>query len=336
MKAIGVTHHLPVTNPSCLIDLEIPVPRPGPRDLLVRVQAVSVNPIDTKLRARQHLKKEVPIVLGYDASGMVEAIGEKVTQFQVGDAIYYAGSILRPGSNAQFQLVDERIVGHKPASLSWESAASIPLILLTAWEGLFHCLCISQRHAGSSLLILGTGAVGSMVIQLAKMSNLRIIATMSSSKSEEQCKKFGAECTVNYHYPILHKLRQMGWQEVNFIFSTVATSAYWPVMAEMIAPFGSICCIEDAVAPIDLNLLKRKSVRFAWVFVFTRSLYEHCNRGEQGKILDQAAELLNLGVLYPMVGEVLSPICAQTLREAHAKVESGGTAAGKIVLTGWS
>ncbi len=337
MKAIGLTRNLPVTSPECLMDLEIPKPAPGPRDLLVRIEAVSVNPIDTKIRMNKAPKKGVPLILGYDAAGVVEAIGSEVTRFQVGDSVYYAGTLTRPGSNAEFQLVDERIVGRKPKSLVWGDAASVPLTALTAWEGLFDRLGIDVegKNTTQSLLLIGAaGGVGSMVIQLAKIAGLRVIATVSNPKSAEWCKALGAETTVNYHHPLAPELKQAGWDTVDFIFNAADTHTYWNVMAEVISPLGSICCLVDAQQPVNLNLLKPKGVRYAWESMFTRSSFETPRMDEQGMVLDRIAKLLDAGTIHTAVQETLSPICARTLQEAHARIESKKTQ-GKIVIEGW-
>lgn len=338
MKAIGFLRNLPVRDPECLIDLEIPKPEPGPRDLLVRIEAVSVNPIDVKLRLGKPLSQGVPIILGYDAAGIVEAIGSEVTYFSVGDSVFYAGTPGRPGSNAQFQLVDERIVGHKPKLLQWSEAASIPLTVLTAWEGLFDQLGLDfeGKNTGQTLLLIGAGGgVGSMVLQLAKIAGLRTIATASSPKSAEWCKKLGAEFTVNYLNPLLKELKQIGWNTVDFIFNAANTDSYWETMAEVITPLGSICCLVDAKQPVNLNLLKAKSVRFAWESVFTRASVETPKMVEQGAILDRVAKMLEAGKIHTAVQNTISPICARTLREAHARIETGKTQ-GKLVLIGWN
>lgn len=340
MKAIGFTRNLPVTDPECLIDLEIPKPVPSaPHDLLVRIEAVSVNPIDTKLRLNRPPKEGTPTILGYDAAGVVEAIGSAVTRFQVGDSVYYAGAWTRPGSNAQFQLVDERIVGHKPQSLGWAEAASIPLTALTAWEGLSDCLGIDvekSKNAHQSLLLIGAaGGVGSMVIQLAKRAGLRVIATASHPESAKWCKELGADFTINYHHPLVQELKQIGCGDtVDFIFNAADTSAYWEAMAEIIAPCGSICALVDAKEPVNLNLLKPKGARFAWEFVFAHASFETSKMGQQGQILDRISELLDAHALRSVVQDTLSPICARTLRKAHARIESKKTQ-GKIVLVGW-
>ncbi len=338
MKAVGLTRNLPVENPECLLDLDIPKPEPGPRDLLVRIEAISVNPIDTKIRFGRAPKEGMPTILGYDAAGVVEAVGQEVKRFRVGDAVYYAGTLNRPGSNAQFQAIDERIVGHKPKSLVWAEAASIPLTVLTAWEGLFFQMGIDLegKNARQSLLLIGAGGgVGSAVIQLAKIAGLRVIATASSPESEEWCRSLGAEFTVNYLHPLPKQLEEIGCTNIDFIFNAANTTIYWETMAKVIAPLGSICCLVDAKEPVDLNLLKSKSVRFAWEFMFMRASLESPKIDEQGAILDRVAKFLDAGKIRTVVQETLSPICARTLREAHTRIESGKTK-GKIVLTGWN
>lgn len=337
MKAVALTHYLPIGDPESLFDTRLPKPRPTGRDLLVRVEAVSVNPVDTKVRAPKDKVEDPPKVLGYDAAGVVESVGDGVTRFKPGDAVYYAGDITRPGSNAEFQLVDERIVGGKPATLSFAEAAALPLTALTAWEALFTRLGIDLDggHQGQSILIIGgAGGVGSIAIQLAKLAGLVAIATAARPQSQAWAKALGADYTVDYSDALIEEMAQLGHRQVDFIANFNNTDAYWGVMAELICPQGKIVGIVGNTDPLDLNLLKNKSATFVWEFMFTRSMYQTADMAHQGQLLDEVAALVDVSKLRTTLGETLSPINAANLRQAHAQIESGRTI-GKLVLEGW-
>ncbi len=320
-----------------LIDASLPVPVPGPHDLLVRIKAVAVNPIDTKLRAAVGTG-DPPRQLGCDAAGVVAATGERVSRFRVGDPVMFAGDVGRAGCNAEAVLVDERLVGHKPARLSWAEAAAVPLTGLTAWEALFERLDLDpsgERGRGRSLLILGgAGGVGSIAIQLARRAGAVVIASASRPETAAWVRQLGADHVVDHHRPLAPQLAALGFEAVDRIANFSDTDAYWEVMAALIRPMGSIVAITGNRRPLDLNLLKAKSVNFAWEFMFTRSQFQTADMGRQGDILDRLAELLEAGELRPTLGRTLSPINAANLEIAHAQLASGSTI-GKLALAGW-
>ncbi|MBD2720136.1 zinc-binding alcohol dehydrogenase family protein [Synechococcus sp. FACHB-909] len=320
-----------------LVDTELPEPVPGPHDLLVRIEAVAVNPIDTKLRAAVG-EGDPPRQLGWDAAGVVAATGEGVGRFRVGDAVMFAGDAGRAGCNAEAVLVDERLVGHRPSRLSWAEAASVPLTGLTAWEALFERLDLDPAGGtgrGRSLLILGgAGGVGSIAIQLARRAGAVVIASASRPESAAWVRELGADHVVDHQRPLAPQLAALGYEVVDLIANFSDTDAYWEVMAELIAPLGSIVAIVGNRHPLDLNRLKAKSVTFAWEFMFSRSQFQTADMGRQGEILDRIAELFEAGELRPTLGRTLSPINAANLAIAHAQLASGRTI-GKIALVGW-
>ena len=320
-----------------LVDRELPEPTPGPHDLLVRIEAVAVNPIDVKLRAAVG-PGMAPKQLGWDGAGVVAAVGEQVSRFQAGDPVMFAGDAGRAGCNAEAVLVDERLVGRKPARLSWAEAASVPLTGLTAWESLFERLGLDPTGGhgrGRSLLILGgAGGVGSIAIQLARRAGAVVIASASRPESAAWVRQLGADHVVDHHRPLPPQLAALGFEVVDHIANFSDTDAYWEVMAELIAPLGSIVAIVGNRRPLDLNLLKAKSVTFAWEFMFSRSQFQTADMGRQGEILDRLAELLEAGELRPTLGRTLSPINAANLEIAHAQLATGSTI-GKIALAGW-
>lgn len=337
MKAVALKRYLPSSNPESLLDVELPDPKPQGRDLLVRVHAVSVNPVDVKVRSPKDKTEDTPRVIGWDAAGVVEATGPDCTLFKTGDAVFYAGSITRPGSNSELQLVDERIVGPKPRSLDFAQSAAIPLTALTAYEGLFDRLSIDVggKHAGRTLLVInGAGGVGSIAIQLGKLAGLKVIATASRSESQEWCRKMGADQVINHHQSIPQQLKALGIAEVDYLFNTVNTSAYWDTMVEVIKPFGGIVSIVETDEPVKLGALMRKSVRFAWELMFTRAIFQTEDMQEQHRILKQVSEWLDAGKLKTTVTETLTPISAANMRAAHGKLESAKMV-GKLVLEGW-
>jgi zinc-binding alcohol dehydrogenase family protein len=337
MKAVALTRYLPVTDPESLVDVELPKPEPQGRDLLVRIEAVSVNPVDTKVRAPKPKVESPPRVLGWDAAGVIESVGPEVTAFKPGDEVYYAGDITRPGTNSQYHLVDERIVGRKPGKLSFAEAAALPLTTITAWESLFDRLGVdrSRGNEGRSLLILGgAGGVGSMAIQLAKRAGLVVIATASRPESQDWVKGLGADHVVNHRQSLPEQMTEIGHKEVNYIANFSNTDAYWAVMAELIKPQGHIVSIVENDRPVEIGLLKSKSASFGWVFMFTRSMFQTPDMAEQGTLLNEVANLLDAGTLRTTLTETLTPINAANMRAAHAKSESGRTI-GKVAISGW-
>jgi zinc-binding alcohol dehydrogenase family protein len=337
MKAVALTHYLPVSDPQSLFDIELPKPAPANHDLLVRVEAISVNPVDTKVRAPKPDVEKNPRILGWDAAGVVEAVGPEVKRFKPGDEVYYAGDITRPGSNAEFQLVDERIVGHKPHTLTFAEAAAMPLTALTAWESLFDRMNIDRHganHGQSLLIIAGAGGVGSIAIQLARLAGLVVIATASRPETQLWVTNMGATHVVDHRQHLPTQLGALNFACVHFIANFANTDIYWSVMAELIRPQGKIVCVVDNKSPIDLKLLKSKSASLAWEFMFTRPMFQTPDMNAQGLILDDVAALIDAKKLRSTITETLVPINAANLRQAHARLESGRTI-GKLVLAGW-
>lgn len=333
MKAVVYTHCRPIDAEDALLDTTLPDPAPRKRDLLVEVKAVAVNPVDTKLR-RQADPVGEKRVLGFDAAGVVRALGAGVTHFGVGDEVWYAGAINRAGANAEYQLVDERLVGRRPRRLSFAEAAALPLATLTAWEMLFDRLQVPRAAAGTLLIIGGAGGVGSMAIQLARrLTTLTIIATASRPESVDWCRRLGAHHVIDYQGDIPAQLGALGFRAVDFIFSTNASDQHWPAMARAIRPQGRIGLIDDP-APIDVRDLKQKSVSLHWEAMFTRGLFETPDMAEQQRILEQVAALVDEGIVETILAENLGRINAVNLTLAHRRVESG-TMRGKIVLEGF-
>ena len=338
MKAVALTRYLPISDPESLIDVELPNPEPRAHDLLVRVEAVSVNPVDTKQRAPKPGVEAHPKVLGYDAAGVVEAVGADVTLFKPGDAVWYAGDITRPGSNAQYQLVDERIVGHKPKTLDFARAAALPLTTITAWELLFDRmrLDLDGADAGKSLLIIaGAGGVGSIAIQLARRAGLVVIATASRPETVEWCQRMGAQHVIDHRQPLAPQLAALGFATVDAIANLADTDRYWTTMGELIAPQGRIGLIVEPKGPLPIGgVFKIKCATIAWETMFGRSRFGTSDMVEQHRLLDRAAEWIDKGELQNTHTATLGTINAANLRKAHAQLESG-TTIGKITLAGW-
>jgi len=337
MKAVGLYQYLPIEKPDSLVDLDLPKPVPSGRDLLVLVDAVSVNPVDTKVRAPGKAPLTTPLVLGWDAAGVIDAIGPEVSLFKPGDHVFYAGDITRPGSNSQYQLVDERIVGLRPRSLAVEEAATFPLVSITAYESLFNRLGIDPegRLRGHTLLVIGgAGGVGSIAIQLAKLAGLTVLATASRPESSAWVKQLGADHILNHHRPLRPQLEAAGYTAVDYILNCADTDWYWDTMADVIIPQGKICTIVENKGPLNQQLMKLKSVTHVWELMFTRSKYQTADMIEQHRLLNRIAEWVDRGTLKGILTETLQPINAQNLRRAHAKLESG-TMIGKLALKGW-
>lgn len=337
MKAIALIRYLPIDNPDALIDVELTVPEARGQDLLVKVCAIAVNPVDTKVRKPTGKVESTLKVLGWDAAGEVIAVGDTVTLFKVGDLVYYAGDVTRGGCNAEYQLVDERIVGHKPQSLNYEAATALPLTAITAWEALFDRLGIAQdanKNKAKSILIIGAaGGVGSIAIQLAKkVAGLNVIATASRPETITWVRNLGADVVVNHHQ-LLHEISQLNIQP-DYILCNNDTDGYFETMAAIIKPQGKICSIVETAKPVNLDLLKSKSATFVWEFMFTRSMFKTDDMIAQHQILQRVAQLIDEGILTTTLNQILTPINAANLRKAHAQLESG-TTIGKLVLSGW-
>jgi NADPH:quinone reductase len=326
MKAIGLRTSLPIDDPESLFEFETETPAPGSRDLLVRVRAVSVNPVDWKQRQRvaQGITLPEPRILGYDASGVVEQMGEEVSLFQPGDEVFYAGSMQRQGTNAEFHLVDERIVGRKPATLTDAEAAALPLTSLTAWEALFDRLRVPEGGgAGRTLLIVGgAGGVGSIAIQIAKqLTRLEVIATASRDESARWCRDLGAD-EIADHRSLVASVRGLGRQHVDFILCTNDFEGHWPSLCELIGPQGAICSILGA-KQLDVSSLMGKSATLAWELMFTRSSFGTADMSEQHRILDRVAELVDAGRIRTTLTKTLEGFTAANHREAHRLIDAG-------------
>jgi len=335
MKAIGFKTSLPITDKESFIEFETVKPIAKNHDLLVKISAVSVNPVDFKVRqsSAKDTVLEDPKIIGWDAVGIVEAVGENVRLFEVGDEVYYAGDLTKQGSNAEYQIVDERIVGKKPTTLSIEEAAVIPLTGLTAWEILFDRIRINpEKDKGKSILIIGgAGGVGSIAIQLAKkIAGLNVIATASRPETAEWCKQQGADFVVD-HENLIEAVREAGFQHVDFILDFVDTNLYWDTMVELIKPQGHIASITGSSEPVALNKLKSKSVSFSWELMYTRSMFETDDIEEQHVILDKIADLLDDGTLKTTLNQTFVGLKAENFKEAHELLESGKTI-GKIAI----
>ncbi|EKU83678.1 zinc-binding alcohol dehydrogenase family protein [Massilia timonae] len=332
MKAIVYTQHgLPIDDPQALLDTELPMPLAGPHDLLVEVRAVSVNPVDTKIRLGVAVNE--PRVLGWDASGIVRAVGANVTLFAPGDEVFYAGSIVRPGSNSQFQAVDERIVGRKPANLGFAEAAALPLTSITAWELLFDRLRVPEGGGeGKSLLIVGAGGgVGSILTQLARrLTKLTVIGSASRDATREWVTRLGAHHTVDHTRPMQPQLEELGFANVDIVISLTHTDRHYQDIIEALAPQGQLALIDDP-ATLDAVPLKRKSISLHWELMFTRSMFETADMVCQHELLNRVAAMIEDGALTTTLGEHFGTINAANLRRAHALIESN-RAIGKIVL----
>ena len=338
MKAVGLYKYLPIDHSESLQDVEIETPKPQTRQLLVKVHAIGVNPVDTKMRSPQDKVEESPRILGWDAAGVVEAVGPDVTLFNPGDDVFYAGSFIQPGCNSEFHIVDERIVGAKPKSLDFTQAAAMPLTSITAWEALFDRLEVDSSGAdsGKQLLILGgAGGVGSIATQFAKqVANLTVTSTASRPESKKWCKELGVDHIINHYLDIPEQVNDLGIEGYDFILCFNDTDEHWQSMASVIAPQGKICSIVETAADVDLGALKSKSATFVWEFMFTRSMYETDDMIEQHHLLNRVAALIDEGKVKTTINEVMEPINAKNLKSAHATIE-GRHAIGKIVLHGW-
>lgn len=333
MKTVALTHYLPIEDPNSFLDVELEKPTPEGRDILVSVKAVAVNPVDTKVRRSKDIVEEPPRVLGWDASGVVEAVGSDVSLFKTGDEVYYAGDITRSGSNAEFQLVDERIVGHKPVSLSHAEAAALPLTSITAYESFFDRLGIDRDGAdkGQSILIIGGGGgVGSIGIQLAKQAGLTVIATASRPETISWVKELGADHVVNHHEDMVAQVRAIGIEFVDHI-AVFNDMRHWEAAVELIRPQNGIVSIDNTDVEMPMAGLKMKAASLHWEFMFARAMHQTSDMIEQHRLLNHVAQQIDAGKIRTTVCETLSPINAENMRKAHAMIETG-TAKGKIVL----
>lgn len=343
MKAVGYTKSLPINNPESLIDIELPQPIATGHDLLVKVKAIAVNPVDYKIRQNVPSGSTNYKVIGWDAVGEVVATGEAATLFKPGDMVFYAGDLNRQGSNAEYQLVDERIVGHKPKSLSDAEAAALPLTAITAWEILFEHLTIKQQSPDSAqksdevILVVGAaGGVGSILLQLVKaITGATVIATASRESSQAWVKKLGAHHVIDHTQPLQPQVEALEIGPVTHIASLNQTESYFEAYTEILAPFGKITMIDDPSEPLDVMKLKPKSQSLHIEFMFARSMFNAADIDEQGSLLNRVADLVDEGYIETTVGKNMGTINAYNLKAAHKELESGKSI-GKIVLHGFS
>lgn len=335
MRAVGYQNSLPIEASAALVDIDLPKPRPFGRDLLIQVHAISVNPVDTKVRMRAKPETGDWKVLGYDAAGIVVETGPDAALFNVGDPVFYAGDITRQGTNAEYHLVDERIVGRKPTSLDWAAAAALPLTAITAWEALFDRLDVKKPVPGSNaiLIIGGAGGVASIAVQVARqLTGLTVIGTASRPETAAWVRDLGAHHVLDHSKPLAKQMEGLGTP--GFVFSTTQTDKHVAEIAKLIAPQGRFGLIDDP-ATLDVMPFKRKAVSVHWEMMFTRSTFQTADMGEQGVLLNEVSRLIDSGTLRTTLGENFGTINAANLKRAHALIESG-RARGKVVLEGFA
>jgi zinc-binding alcohol dehydrogenase family protein len=338
MRAVGFNQNQPISSETALVDIDLPMPEAKGRDLLVEIRAISVNPVDTKTRKNAVLEPGQYKVLGYDAAGVVKAVGPDVKLFKPGDEVYYAGAINRQGTNAEFHLVDERIVGPKPKTLSFEQAAALPLTAITAYETLFHRMRVQDKVASAwnaVLLIGGAGGVGSIAIQLLReLSDVTVIATGSRPETQDWIRQLGAHHVLDHSKPLARQIAELAIGAPAFVFSITETSQHIGDILELIAPQGRLGLIDDPKEPVDVRQFKRKALSIHWETMFARPVFQTADMIEQHKLLTQVAELIDAGKIKTTLSDVLGPINATNLKAAHALIESGKTR-GKLVLSGF-
>lgn len=335
MKAIAYSQSLPIDQEDALYDCELPVPEPGAQDLLVEIKAISVNPVDCKIRTIVHPGAGEKKILGWDAAGVVKAVGSSVSMFKPGDEVFYAGDLTRQGSNAELQVVDERIAAKKPATLGFAEAAALPLTAITAWELLFDRLGFPRGDRDATLLITGAaGGVGSILVQLAKsLTQGRVIATASRSESKSWLQQLGADLVIDHTEDMAAQLRDQGIMEVSHVASLTHTDEHYESLIEVMKPQGKFGLIDDPVS-IDIKAFKRKSISLHWEFMYTRSMFHTEDMLAQHQLLKEVAVLVDSGQLKTTLGQHLGQVCAENLKKAHALIESKKTI-GKIVLEGF-
>ncbi len=334
MKAVGYKQTGPIDAPDALIDFETEAPTPGPRDLLVEIRGISVNPVDTKVRTRMAPESGTKII-GYDAAGIVKEVGSEVTLFKPGDEVFYAGDITRPGTNAELHVVDERIVGKKPTSLGFAEAAALPLTSITAWELLFDCLRVHayELSSDSILIIGGAGGVGSILIQLAKqLTGLTVIATASRPETVEWVQKMGADHVINHHESLVDQLKGLGHQP-KYVASLTGTDQHLSAIFELTKPRGHVAFIDDPET-LDIKPGKPKALSFSWEYMFARPMHHLEDMDEQHKLLNKVSEMIDKGELISNMNQNLGKISAETLIKAH-KLQESGKVIGKNVLEGY-
>ena len=336
MKAIGYTNRGPISAETAVVEFETDRPQPGPKDLLVEVRGISVNPVDVKVRANRQPPAGEPLILGFDASGIVKEVGGETTRFKAGDEVFYAGDISRPGTNAEFQVVDERIVGRKPSTLGFAEAAAMPLTSITAWEILFDSLNLVEGEGeGESLLIVGgAGGVGSILIQLAKrLTGLTVIATASRPDTREWVERMGTDYVVNHRNPLDAEMRDLGIAP-RYVASLNHTDTHFGAIVELIKPRGHIALIDDPPS-LDISAIKFKALTFSWEFMFARSMFKTEDMDAQHKLLNRVADFMDEGTLISTVNRHLGELSVASLRNA-LELQESGAAIGKTVLDGFN
>ena len=335
MKAVAYRQSLPIGESKSLLDVTLPEPTPGPRDLRVRVQAISVNPVDTKVRMRAAPPPGEHKVLGWDAAGIVESVGAQVSLFKPDDRVWYAGAITRPGSNAELQCVDERIVGRMPQSLSFAQAAALPLTAITAWELLFDRLEVTAQTQGALMIVGAAGGVGSILTQLARqLTSLTVVGTASRPETQAWVRELGAHHVIDHGQPLSAELQRIGVPNVTHVASLTQTDRHYAEIVKSLAPQGRLGLIDDPTQPLDVMALKGKSLSLRWELMFTRSMFQTPDMQAQHELLNRVAQLVDEGRIRTTLGEHFGVISAANLRRAHAFIESGA-ARGKVVLEGF-
>jgi zinc-binding alcohol dehydrogenase family protein len=341
MRAVGYGSSRGDASPGCLSNLNLPEPDPGPHDLLVAVEAVSVNPVDAKVRRRDTPPDGEWRVLGWDCAGTVVGLGDAVDGFAVGDRVWYAGALNRPGCNSERHCVDHRLVGHRPQAWSPAESAALPLTAITAWELLFDRLRlprVADPQSPQTLLVVGAaGGVGSILVQLARcLTQLTVVGTASRDASRAWLQQLGVDHVIDHHQPLPAQLEALALPPVTAAISLTHSAAHFDALVEVLAPQGALALIDDPdPSAINVLALKRKSLALHWELMFTRSLYQTPDMAGQGRILNAVAALADAGRLRTTLQRTLGPIDAMRLQEAHHWVESGA-AIGKLVLQGWS
>jgi NADPH2:quinone reductase len=338
MNAIGFREHKPAHDPQAFERFTTARPVASGRDLLVKVEAISVNPVDTKVRRSVQQVLDQPRIIGWDVAGIVDSAGSDATLFKPGDAVYFAGDITRPGGNAEYVLVDERIVGRKPATLDFAQAASLPLTTITAYEALFDRLGMNiqdTERAATLLIIGGAGGVGSIAIQLAKLAGLKVIATASRTESMAWVKELGADHVIDHRKALRPQLEAVGLDHVDYLANFSSTDEYWEQITDVLRPEGRFVTIVENSGPLPQERLKAKSLTHAWEMMFTRSMFKTAGMIRQHELLNQVADWIDAGRIRHAMTTSLTPISVDNLRKAHAQLESG-TSIGKLVLHGWA
>lgn len=337
MKAVGYQKSLPVEDAQSLIDFETARPEPKGRDIRVAVKAISANPVDYKVRKRAAPPAGETKILGFDAAGVVDAVGSDVSVFKPGDEVFYAGSILRQGTNSEFHLVDERIVGNKPKSLSFAQAAALPLTSITAWELLFDRLCaVPGKSLDPRTLLItgGAGGVGSILIQLARrLTGLTVVATATRPESQQWCRDLGAHAVIDHGKPMKEQIEALKLPPVALVASLTYTDQHYKAIAEIMAPQGKFGLIDDP-PEFTMSAFKGKAISVHWESMFTRSSFQTPDMIAQHHLLNDVADLIDKGVLRTTLDQAFGTINAANLKRAHALLESGKSR-GKIVLEGW-